>query len=295
MSVRYVLVTAARNEDATIEKTIQSVVSQTVLPKLWVIVSDGSTDRTDEVIRHYENNYDFIRLVRRTTDTPRDFASKVCAIRAGVEQLDGTEYDFIGNLDADITFGPQYYEKLFEMFAVNPRLGIGGGMAFEIHHGKWVLQGTNIEWSVGGYVQIFRRQCYEDIRGYLPLPKGGEDAVAEVMARKHGWQVRTFPQLQVFHHRETGTATEGYYASRISLGVHHYSLGYMLWFETARCFSRMRKSYILAELLTLLGYILAMIRRDAIAVPQDVYECLRREQITRLKNALRIWRLKPGK
>lgn len=295
MNTKYVLITAARNEEVTIEKTIQSVISQTVLPKAWVIVSDGSTDRTDEIVKRYEDNYDFIQLVRREADTNRNFASKVYAIRAGINKLNSTEYDFIGNLDADITLQPDYYERLFKIFRETPKLGVAGGIACELHNKRWLHQHTNVEWSVAGGIQMFRRQCYEDISGYLPLPKGGEDAVAEVMARKNGWEVRTFPQLEVLHHRKVGTAGVGYYSARISLGIHHYSLGYTLWFEIARCLSRIRKSYIFAELLTLWGYILAFLHREEIAVSEDVRKCIRQEQMSRLRNAFRIKLLKSGK
>jgi SAM-dependent methyltransferase len=294
-SVRYVLITPARNEEAHIEKTIQSVISQTILPKICVIVSDVSTDHTDEIVKRYRDNYDFIRLFRREADTSRDFASKVYAIRAGVEQLDGIEYDFIGNLDADITFDPEYYERLFEIFGENLKLGIAGGMCFETRNGKWTRQRTNVEWSVGGYVQMFRRECYDNIGGYLPLQKGGEDAVAEVMARKNEWEVKTFPQLKIFHHRETGTEGQSFCSARISLGMQRYSLGYMLWFEIARCLSRIRKSYVLAEVLTLWGYILAFLRRDEIAVPEDVRKHIRQEQIGRLRDVFRSRRLNPNK
>jgi biofilm PGA synthesis N-glycosyltransferase PgaC len=290
----YVLITAARNEQENIEKTIRAVTSQTILPKIWLIVSDDSTDRTDKIISSYESKYNFIRLVRRQAGNGRSFASKVYAIRTGLKQLNGTDYDFIGNLDADITFNPDYYERLFEIFGENPKLGIVGGVLFEPHNGKWVRQRTNIEWSVNGGIQMFRRQCYDDIGGYLPLKKGGEDAVAEVMARKKGWQVKGVPQLEVFHHRETGTASRSFFSSRINLGIYHYSLGYMLWFEIARCLYRLKKPYIAAELLTLLGYIVALLRRDEIVVPEDVQKCIRHEQIFRLKKAFRIQRLKPG-
>jgi glycosyltransferase involved in cell wall biosynthesis len=288
MITKYVLITAARNEEVTIEKTIQSVISQTILPQKWVIVSDDSTDRTDEIVKKYVDKYDFICLHRREADSSRNFASKVYAVNAGVEHLNGTEYDFIGNLDADITFEPDYYEGIFEIFWDNSKLGIAGGIVCEPHNGKWIPLRTNVKWSVSGAIQTFRRQCYEDIGGYLPLKKGGEDAVAEVMARKNGWEVRASPQLEVFHYRETGTAGRSFYSARINLGTYRYSLGYMLWFEIARCLARMRKSYILAELLTLWGYILALLRRDEIAVPEDVLKYIRQEQISRLRNAFRI-------
>ncbi len=285
---RYALVTAARNEQANIERTIQSVVSQTLLPAVWVIVSDGSTDGTDEVVARYAGDYDFIRLVKKTSDSNRDFASKVYAVRTGVENLNGAEYDFIGNLDADVTFGVDYYEKLFEIFKDRPRLGIAGGVIFEPHDGKWVRMRGNIDRSVAGCVQTFRRQCYNDIGGYLPLKKGGEDAVAEVMSRKKGWDVKTFPQLEAFHHRKSGTAGADLRTARINLGRYHYSMGYMLWYETARCLSRLQRPYIIAELLTLWGYILAFLRREEIAVPPDVLKYIRQEQMCLFKNAFRI-------
>jgi glycosyltransferase involved in cell wall biosynthesis len=295
MITKYVLITAARNEEATIEKTIQSVVSQTISPQKWVIVSDGSTDRTDEIIKRYADNYDFIRLLRREADINRNFASQVYAVRAGAEQLNGTEYDFIGSLDADITLGPEYYERLFKIFRENPKLGVAGGIACEFHNKRWLRQHTNVEWSVAGAIQMFRRQCYNDIGGYIPLEKGGQDAIAEVVARRHGWTVKTFPQLEALHHRKVGTAGEGYYSAKISLGIHRYSLGYMLWFEIARCLSRLRKSYILAELLTLWGYILALLRRDEIVVPDDIRKYIRHEQLHRLRSVFHIERSKPGK
>lgn len=97
------LITPARNEEAYIVKTIQSLINQTILPKKWIIVSDGSTDRTDDIVKRYEANYDFIQLLRREPDTSRNFASKVYAIQAGFKLLNGIEYDFIGNLDADVS------------------------------------------------------------------------------------------------------------------------------------------------------------------------------------------------
>lgn len=283
----YVLITPARNEEVSIEKTIKSVVNQTVLPGKWIIVSDGSTDRTDEIVRSYQQKYDFIQLVRRDVNANRDFASKVYAIRAGLEKLNGTRYDFIGNLDADVSFEPDFYERIFREFDQNPDLGISGGVFYELQNGKWIAQRTNVNWSVGGCTQIFRRQCYQDIGGYLPLKKGGEDAVAEVLARRHGWQVRGLPELKIYHYRKMGSANQSIYKVRINHGAYHYSMGYMLWYEVARTFSRLRKSYVLAEFATLFGYLLALIRRDEIAVPKDVHRYIREEQVKRLKHAIR--------
>jgi glycosyltransferase involved in cell wall biosynthesis len=294
-SITYVLITPARNEEASIEKTIKSVVNQTILPEKWIIVSDGSTDRTDAIVQSHQQKYDFIHLVRRDADVNRDFASKVYAIRAGLEKLNGTRYDFIGNLDADVSFEQDFYERIFREFDQNPELGITGGVFYELNNGQWTAQRTNVNWSVGGCTQTFRRQCYQDIGGYLPLKKGGEDAIAEVLARRNGWQVRALPDLKIFHYRKIGSMNHSYYRARINHGAYHYSLGYMLWYEVARTFSRLRKSYVLAEFATLFGYLLALIRRDAIAVPEDVHRYIREEQVNRLKQTFRTKMTKFGK
>lgn len=281
-SVNYVLVTAARNEDATMEKTIQSVISQTLPPKVWVIVSDGSTDRTDEIIKQYENNYNFIRFVRREADTNRNFASKVYAIRVGVEQLNGTEYDFIGNLDADVTLNPEYYEELFEIFGENPKLGIAGGSIFDKHRNGFHRNFASVN-SVAGGIQMFRRQCYEDIGGYLPLPKGGEDAVAEVMARMHGWQVRSFRDIKVLHHKSTGTKAQSVYRARFLSGRSEYTRGYHPLFQMAKCLYRIcERPYLIGGLLRLCGYYWSWCQGDERIVSTEFVKYLRCEQMQRI-------------
>ena len=118
----YVLITAARNEEAYIEKTINSVISQTILPRKWVIVSDGSTDRTDQIVNKYAAKHDFIQLVHISGSTQRNFRSKVNAINIGYERLKHIEYEFIGILDADVSFKSDYFESILREFQKNPKL-----------------------------------------------------------------------------------------------------------------------------------------------------------------------------
>jgi len=198
MEDTYVLVTAARNEETYIERTIESVVAQTMLPRKYVIVSDGSTDGTDDIVKRYAAQHDFVELLRLEDNGARDFASQVYGQHAGVERLQDLEYDFIGMLDADISFEPDYYERILKKFQQNPRLGLAGGLLFDLYGGKWYQQKVDVSLNVSGPVQMFRRQCFKDIGGYIPLAKGGQDAVAEVMTRKHGWEVATFPTLRCF-------------------------------------------------------------------------------------------------
>src|SRR5689334_14683595 len=109
-NLSYVLVTPARNEAAHIDRTIRSVLSQTILPTTWAIVSDGSTDRTDEIVKGYLAENPWITFIRMPEHRDRNFAAKVTCFNAGYEVLNDQRYDIIGNLDADTSFSSDYFE-----------------------------------------------------------------------------------------------------------------------------------------------------------------------------------------
>lgn len=279
----YVLMTAARNEEATIDRTIKAVVDQTVRPRRWVIVSDGSTDQTDGIVANYASRHSFIRFLRRSGDRNRNFGSKVNAIKDGITgDLSHVEHEFVGILDADITFSRDYYEKLLMRFRDNPLLGIGGGKIWDVVKGEAINTRGTLN-SVGSAVQMFRRTCYEEIGGYLPLEVGGEDAAAEVMARMHGWQVRSFEDLPVLHHRRTGTATKSIWHARFERGIEDYLLGAHPLFFLAKCGGRIAEGpYLIGSLLMGLGYLWSAICRTRRQVPQEFIDYLRKEQKERL-------------
>ncbi len=284
MKDTYVLVTAARNEEEYIERTIKSVIEQTILPQRYVIVSDASTDRTDEIAKRYAAEYDFIEYARLDSQSERDFACQVYGQHAGVDRLGGGEYDFIGMLDADISFEPDYYEKILTEFDRDLRLGLAGGIPFDLWDGKWVRQTVSIHWAVSGPIQMFRRKCFEDIGGYIPLEKGGQDGIAEVMARMHGWKVRSFPDIEVFHYRPTGACGGSALVRQFQFGIREYSYGTHPFFEVAKCLSRLLaiKPCVFGAFVRLGGYFWALLRREQQKVPGDVIRFLRREQIQRL-------------
>jgi biofilm PGA synthesis N-glycosyltransferase PgaC len=283
----YVLFTAARNEEAHIEKTLRSVITQTVLPVKWVIVSDGSVDRTDEIVNQYAATHNFILLIRRSADQKRNYGSKAKALKIAYEQFANLEFDFVGNLDADVSFDPKYYEGVLSKFNANERLGVAGGIRFDLVDGRFrkIHPANN---SAGGPTQFFQRQCYEKIGGYLPLRFGGLDTVAETMARMYGWEVETFHDLEVFHYRPTGTAGGGLVRAKFKAGILAYSVGYHPLFELSRCASRLfDKPPVVGSFSLLAGYYWASLQGYERQVPDDFVRYLRSEQLARLWSLLR--------
>ena len=283
---KYVLLTAARNEERHIERTINSVISQTILPRKWVIASDGSTDRTDQIVEKYQSKYDFIELVRASADPKRNFGSKARAIRFAYQRLGDVECQFIGNLDADVSFGPSYYEKVMEKFDNNTKLGVAGGIRYDRYGGtfKRVYCSPN---SVGGPAQFFHRDCYEAVGGYVSLKYGGIDAVAEISARMHGWDVQTFEDIEIFHHRATGTAAERFFRSNFRNGLKLYSIGYHPLFSMLMALHRaIRNPLLPGGIIWILGYLWAAANRYERPVPTDFVKYLRSEQKARIRSAL---------
>jgi poly-beta-1,6-N-acetyl-D-glucosamine synthase len=282
----YVLFTAARNEEAHIEKTIRSVIAQTVVPTRWVIVSDGSVDRTDEIVKQYASTHDFIVLLRQSADQKRNYGAKARALKLAYEQLMNLEFDVVGNLDADVSFAPTYYEQALSKFDANERLGVVGAMRFDLRNGQFrrIRPARN---SAGGPTQLFRRKCYEEIGGYLPLRFGGLDTVAETMSRMRGWEVETFPDLEVYHYRPTGTAGGGQVRAKFRAGILAYSVGYHPFFEVARCVFRLfDEPPVIGSISLLAGYCWAALKRYERQVPDDFVSYLRSEQFARLWSVL---------
>ena len=195
-SCRYVLVTPAYNEGRFIGKTIEGVLAQTQRPVRWVIVDDGSTDDTWEVVRRYAEQAGFIEACQRRRDAGETYyGNNVYAILQGYARVKDLDFDFLGILDADMILGPRYYEEIFQRFEANRELGIAAGTYVEEIGGRRV-EALIDRRSTPKALQVFRRACYEQIGGYVPCPNGGEDTYTEIMARMHGWQTWSFPEIQ---------------------------------------------------------------------------------------------------
>ncbi|HJT71383.1 MAG TPA: glycosyltransferase family A protein [Terriglobales bacterium] len=279
----YVLITAAHNEENYIERTIVSIVSQTLSPKRWVIVSDGSTDRTEEIVARYAKKYPFIQLLALRNEHKRNFGAQVHAINAGYGKVMGLDFDFIGNVDADVSFGPDYFRQLTEWTERNPDVGLTGGFIYEEVNGTFRSRFTNRTNSIAHAVQFFRRECYQAIGGYIPLPCGGPDWCAEIMTRMKGWRAESLPWLPVFHHRPTGGGI-GVLRYAYQQGFLAYSLGSHPFFEVAKCVPRIKsKPYVLVALTGLVAFALASVRRKQRPVAEAFVAFLRKEQMRRLR------------
>lgn len=287
---RYGLVTAAHNEELYIDRVIRSVTAQTLLPVCWVIVSDGSTDRTNDIVESYTNRADFIRLVRLERPDGRNFGAKVKAVRIGFEVLRPLELDFVGNLDADISVGPEYFRTLLEKFRTESRLGLAGGWIYEEAEGKFRSRPFNSPEHVPHALQVLRRACYESIGDYLPLPYGGEDTHAVVSAQMRGWKTESFRDLPAFHHRPTSSAG-GVFGNHVRMGFLDYSLGYSPAFEILKAFRRLReRPWAIGAILRLLGFGYAYLRNEPRSVSPEFVRFLRATQKNRMRSALGFMR-----
>ena len=277
----YVLISPARNEARFIEDTILSVIAQTVRPLKWVIVSDGSTDGTDEIVKRFLQDNSWIELVRMPERRARHFAGKVGSFNEGYDRVRGSAYEIIGNLDADISFEKGYFEFLLHKFAEDSRLGVAGTPFVEDGE-SYDYRFTSVE-HVSGACQLFRRKCFEEIGGYKPIKGGGIDWVAVTTARMKGWRTRTFTEMVCHHHRPMGTATSGKLLAWYKLGRQDYYLGgHPFWEFLRSCLQMKNKPYVIGGGLLFVGFAWALVTRTKKEVDADLIVFHRREQMQRL-------------
>jgi glycosyltransferase involved in cell wall biosynthesis len=291
----YLLITPARNEEANIERTIRCVVAQTVRPKRWVIVNDGSTDSTAAIVRKYTDQHPWIELLEMPHHRDRSFAAKAHCFKAAYDRLSDVPGDVIGNLDADLSFAEDYFEFLMSKFRDDPGLGVAGTVFKESDYSSETNSFEGFQHVAGG-AQMFRRQCFEEIGGYVPNKAGGVDWIAVTSARMKGWRTRSFRERSFFHHRSLGTAERGKLASAYSYGEKDYYLGNApLWQIFRIGYQVTNRPYFLVGGALALGYLFAAVRRIPRPVSPELMAFHRREQMDKLqaivKSVLRFKRL----
>jgi len=291
MNKKYVIITPAYNEQENIESVIKGVIAQTVHPVKWIIVDDGSTDRTLDIARRYEKSYSFLEChSRKRSNKQSYYASNVYAILSGYDKIKDLDFDYVAILDADIELCDNYYQEIFKRFDLNPDLGIAAGTYLEEICGK--ISEANIDrQSTPKAIQVFRTKCYQQIGGYIPFKNGGEDSCTEVMARMVGWQTWSFPEIKVIHRKPVGTAQgNSILHGRYGLGLTDYCLGAHPLFMLAKCLRRcvLEKPYLTSGICRLAGYLSGYLKAEPRQIPRHARDYLRKEQLKRLKAAMTL-------
>ncbi len=265
---------------------MDSVVNQTVQPVRWLIVSDGSTDRTDEIAADAARKHEWIELLRMPERTSRDFGGKAHSFNTGYAHLKHLPHNVAVSLDADITFEPDYFEFLLGKLAEDPQLGLVG-TPFAEDGQTYDYRFSSVE-HVSGACQIFRRECLEAVGGYVQSKGGGIDVIAVLSARMKGWRTRTFTEKQCDHHRAMGSAN---HRSRIvanfRLGQRGYCLGFHPVWQVFRSVYQMTKTpYVTGGVALLVGYFCAMWRRMERPISREMVAFQQRGQMARLRRVL---------
>ena len=278
----YALITAARNEAAFIGRTMESVMRQKALPVRWVIVSDGSNDGTDEMVRAMASSVDWMELVRMPERKERNFGGKALAVNEGYKRLAPFRFDIVGNLDADLAFDEEYFSFLMGKFRDDPLLGVAG-TPFREGDSQYDYRFSRPE-HVSGACQLFRRECFEKTGGYVPMKDGGIDLVAVVKARMAGWKTRTFAEKYSIHLRPQGAAHPHFVKYTFRSGLGDYKLGVHPAWQFMRCLYQMtRKPLFMSGFLLLSGYVWGMLTRPARPVSADFVRFRGREQTAWLR------------
>ena len=289
LSTRYVVITPVRDEEEHLTTTIESMVRQIVPPHQWIVVNDGSRDRTGAIIDSYAAAYSWITAIHRPDRGFRKSGGGVVeAFNAGLAALTASEWEFIVKFDGDLTFDPDYFASCFAEFAADPSLGVGGGVICYLNQDGSKDFEEAPSFHVRGATKIYRRVCWEEIGGLLLAP--GWDTFDEVKANSLGWKTRSFPHLHLLHHRETGAA-DGNWRTSVKYGRANYMCGYHPLFMLCKCLRRvMQKPYFMGAAGLIYGFVTGYLQRIPQAGDRATIAYLRREQVSRLWGRETIWR-----
>jgi biofilm PGA synthesis N-glycosyltransferase PgaC len=286
-STKYVVITPVRDEEEFIAATIESMIRQTIRPHEWVIVDDGSKDNTATIIKDYADRYPWIRMVNRKDRGFRKSGGGVVdAFNDGFRTLNSNNWEFMVKFDGDLTFEPEYFEKCFEEFERDPKLGIGGGVICYIVDGVKQMEEAPA-FHVRGATKIYRKACWEGIGDFWPAP--GWDTMDEVKANSLGWSTRSFGDLHLVHHRPTGT-TDGLWGGLVKYGRANYICGYHPLFMLGKCLRRLgQKPLLLGSFGLMYGYVTGYLKRVPQVSDPVAIAYLRRQQLNRLMGRKSIW------
>lgn len=286
---RYALITPVRDEEAYIGDMIASMVAQTVLPSLWVIVDDGSVDKTAQIVSDFADRFTFIKLVKLPPRNQR-LAGGEGAVPNALKGIDLSDFDFLARFDADLVFPPDYIESILGEFHRNPKLGIAGGELYVEKEGALVPEKNPLV-HVRGALKMYRSQCLKDIGGLTS--QIGWDTIDEVYAWTRSWTTRSFPGYKVIHRRPTGNGIAGTRVYKERGRAEYLTWSHPL-FVLAKSFKiLLRERSIGRPICYLAGFILSYIRQESRLQDLTFATTRRKEQKQRLTALMAFGRRRP--
>jgi glycosyltransferase involved in cell wall biosynthesis len=267
-------------------RTLDSVIAQSVTPALWVVVDDGSTDATPEILRDYAARHPWIRVVSNPNRGHRAVGPGVIeAFYAGLAGISLGDFDYLCKLDLDLDLPPRYFEELMVRMEADPRLGSASGKPyFRDKAGRWISEKCGDEMSVG-MTKFYRTACFEAIGGFVRAVMW--DAIDCHKSRQLGWRCRSWddPDLRFEHLRPMGSSSKSIYHGRMRHGAGQHFMGSdPLYFTATALYRMLHPPYILGGLATLWGFVLAALRRQ----PRHEDDALRRFIRAYQRRALRV-------
>jgi glycosyltransferase involved in cell wall biosynthesis len=280
MKTKYVIISPVRDEEKHVEKTIKSVVAQTIKPLEWIIVDDGSNDNTSMIIKHYLPEHLWIKLITKKDHAYRYWGGGVVeAFYYGFQNINSSDYEFITKLDGDIELPPEYFETLFNRFKENPNLGIGGGQCYLLKNNNLIIEKRPL-FHVPGPIKTYRKKCFIEIGGLVPHL--GWDLIDLAKAQMLGWETRGFRNLKVVHLRPTSSEC-GILKGKMREGKAVYYAGTHPIFIIARAFYRIfDRPFFIGSLMLLCGYFLCLIKRERRYHDVKLIKFLQKQQLHRL-------------
>ncbi len=280
---KYVIISPVRNEEEFVEKTLQSVVNQTVKPQEWIIVNDGSTDKTGEIVDNYIEKYSWIKKID-LTDRGYYYPGTgvITVVRTGFDQISNNDWDFVVKLDCDVTIEEDYFEKILNEFSENSKLGIASGAIYFIDGDKITKEivQPDIPW---GASKIYRKKCFKEINGWEPIP--GWDLADVLSAQMEGWETQSFDEYKILHYRITGSRRKGLTGGKFLWGRFQYRYGYSPYYIFLKSIYRLGdKPVIISGVSIFAGYLYAAITQEKRIYKKEMRKFLRKKQRVYFKN-----------
>jgi biofilm PGA synthesis N-glycosyltransferase PgaC len=275
----YVLISPCRNEQDYMVTTLESIVAQTHKPSLWVIVDDGSTDNTANILREYQQKYSFINILTLEDRGSRMVGPGVVnAFNSGFKLIDHEAYSYIGKLDLDLDVPPKYFETLIGRMKQDPRLGNCSGKPYFYKKDRLFSERRGDELSVG-MIKFLRMSCFLQIEGFISQVMW--DAIDCHKARYLGWKVRSWDiePLRFIHLRQMGSSQSGILTGKMRHGFGQYFMGTGLFYMAASSiFRSIEKPYILGAMAMYWGYLKSYLKEEEKLADKELINFIRNFQ-----------------